>query len=50
MVYVFPRNIFLERYGSDDPFLTAVNDFTLSRIEKSKPTLGLAEIIPEIKS
>ena len=47
MVYVFPRNIFLERYSSEDPFLTAVNDFTLSRIEKSKPTLGLAEIIPE---
>lgn len=47
MVYIFPRDIFTERYNSEDPFLSAVNDFTLARIEKSKPTLGLAEIVPE---
>ena len=37
----------MERYNSEDPFLSAVNDFTLARIEKSKPTLGLADIVPE---
>ena len=47
MVYIFPRDIFTERYNSEDPFLSAVNDFTLARIEKSKPTLGLADIVPE---
>ena len=47
MVYIFPRDIFIERYNSEDPFLSAVNDFTLARIEKSKPTLGLADIVPE---
>lgn len=47
MVYIFPRDAFMERYNSDDPFLSAVNDFTLARIEKSKPTLGLADIVPE---
>ena len=47
MVYTFPRAVFMERYNSDDPFLSAVNDFTLARIEKSKPTLGLADIVPE---
>lgn len=46
MVYIFPRDIFIERYNSEDPFLSAVNDFTLARIEKSKPTLGLADIVP----
>ena len=47
MVYIFPRDIFIERYNSEDPFLSAVNDFTLARIEKSKPTLGLADTVPE---
>ena len=47
MVYIFPRDTFMERYNSEDPFLSAVNDFTLARIEKSKPTLGLADIVPE---
>ena len=47
MVYIFPRDIFIERYNSEDPFLSAVNDFTLARIEKSKPTLGLSDIVPE---
>ena len=47
MVYIFPRDAFMERYNSEDPFLSAVNDFTLARIEKSKPTLGLADIVPE---
>ena len=43
MVYIFPRDKFMELYSSEDPFLTAVNDFTLARIEKSRPTLGLSE-------
>ena len=47
MVYIFSRDKFLELYSSEDPFLTAVNDFTLARIEKSRPTLGLTEKIPE---
>ena len=47
MVYIFPRDAFMERYNSEDPFLSAVNDFTLARIEKSKPTLGLADTVPE---
>ena len=47
MVYIFPRDTFVKRYYSDDPFLSAVNDFTLARIEKSKPTLGLSDIVPE---
>ena len=47
MVYIFPRDIFIERYNSEDPFLSAVNDFTLARIEKSKPTLGLADTVAE---
>ena len=47
MVYIFPRDKFMELYSSEDPFLTAVNDFTLARIEKSRPTLGLTEKIPE---
>ena len=47
MVYIFPRDTFVTRYNSDDPFLSAVNDFTLARIEKSKPTLGLSDIVPE---
>ncbi len=47
MVYIFPRDAFMERYNSEDPFLSAVNDFTLARIVKSKPTLGLADTVPE---
>ena len=47
MVYIFPRDKFMELYSSEDPFLTAVNDFTLARIEKSRPTLGLTEKITE---
>ncbi len=47
MVYIFPRDEFMELYSSEDPFLTAVNDFTLARIEKTRPTLGLTEEIPE---
>ena len=47
MVYIFSRDKFMELYSSEDPFLTAVNDFTLARIEKSRPTLGLTEKIPE---
>ena len=43
MVYIFSRDKFMELYSSEDPFLTAVNDFTLARIEKSRPTLGLSE-------
>ena len=47
MVYIFSRDKFMELYSSEDPFLTAVNDFTLARIEKSRPTLGLSEKITE---
>ena len=47
MVYIFSRDKFMELYSSEDPFLTAVNDFTLARIEKSRPTLGLSEEITE---
>ena len=47
MVYVFSRDEFMEMYSSEDPFLTAVNDFTLARIERTRPTLGLTEEIPE---
>ena len=47
MVYIFPRDAFMERYNSEDPFLSAVNDFTLARIVKSKPTLDLADKVPE---
>ena len=47
MVYVFSRDEFMENYSSEDPFLTAVNDFTIARIEKTRPTLGLTEEIPE---
>ena len=47
MVYIFSRDKFMELYSSEDPFLTAVNDFTLARIEKSRPTLGLSDKITE---
>lgn len=47
MVYIFSRDKFMELYSSEDPFLTAVNDFTLARIEKTRPTLGLSEKITE---
>ena len=47
MVYIFPRDKFMELYSSEDPFLTAVNDFTLARIEKSRPTLGLTDKLSE---
>ena len=47
MVYIFPRDKFMELYSSEDPFLTAVNDFTLARIEKSRPTLGLTDKLLE---
>ena len=43
MIYLFPRDDLLEKYKSDDPFLSAVNDYTLERVVKSKPTLCLFE-------